>query len=1201
MPTYTVDSSVFQADGAVVNWDSDAKRLGMPIDGNHPYGSVIELRWMLKAENGLPTEPFLVWARQHSASAGFKPLVFVQRQLIFAGNMTLISWPEGSMSSLTLTVTAPLAGSVLAFAGGPLFSNIVASASIPSGATTVSVSAKLINCLVVTPGITVTAVQGLPQGGYANTPGWTLVEIVGLPVKLTDWSGIGKHGEPQGLKSVPLTDAPTAAIARLKRGAPPFGWSPTIAMGVPAPAWSAPGFGPLIGEVNGDLLSYLHDIVKNYPPNQQSSIGVTVPLPPPKNSLGQHTNKPGSNTQLFPLGMAYMAASTDAFLSLALGFGTAYPYRESGFAALPGADFMITAHWEKGFDGVSGPQDYAAIVTASAAALPPPAPANMGGQPLGALRPFNTDGDWRESVRVFWDRPPAAELYRAASCAVARASISPAQPAVALMDTRPSGGYRYIAINGQLSPPHAQDPEWWRIHVMDRELDIPFNPGTRQMKYGAAVQNLYGQWTSWTAIDQTVVQPDLDAVRMMNVALRPIAPVNGSVCATTLEVDFLWDWRIRTPRQITFVGRLYAAAHHGDPPPSVVVPAGLDRSLAGGGAALVVTFAGDTPSAPGATFLPFSEDGSSQVPAFGPGQGNSRRYRMTLSGLSLDFGSTGFIGLALWAQGQELIAPNRVSAWQDNPVVISAGDPRPPIVPIFHVKLGSVPDAAGSSHVQISWTPQPNATGYFVYEATEASLRDTWGLPEPNQKDTLDVRLKVLRDNFQANPVRRPFTRWNSTQITSTGTDIALPRGSTGIHLFVVLGVSAGQVESAWPSGPNPQDALIAIAAPHITKPAPPMIEVQRILDSSVMPPAYKAKVLVTTRTGPRPAMVELYRVRVDDAAVEVDTMGPPVAQLKSTAGGWVVTQTPDPDYGPYITTVQGTDAPSGSWKRVWYRATAWTGQDDTRGSLPGRSEASNAAWVVLPPSDGPVISPLSVGGGPTLGDVLIEWISQSPLKRTPLGPHQMSVRATLPGVPPPPPPPAPSPLISLDSTLDALGHTQPATGSGVWIVGTAAGVTTYRAIIRRAAVTDTVNFAVRITDPIGRTGSQLLTIASGPVDPPPDLENLQLKKLMLPPPPHLSLTFTSTSPVIAPLSGPYVLKVTGVPFFPVIFPPPLSLTMPLGSVPTKLPPGPPPPTYILRTGTGPQYTYHLVTTAHLKGFVVRITAPNGKFVESQV
>jgi hypothetical protein len=65
------------------------------------------------------------------------------------------------------------------------------------------------------------------------------------------------------------------------------------------------------------------------------------------------------------------------------------------------------------------------------------------------------------------------------------------------------------------------DTEWWRVHVMDREIDMPANPGTRQMKYGA-VQDIYGQWSLWTSGDQVVSQPDLDPVRLGTVRLLPI-------------------------------------------------------------------------------------------------------------------------------------------------------------------------------------------------------------------------------------------------------------------------------------------------------------------------------------------------------------------------------------------------------------------------------------------------------------------------------------------------------------------------------------------------------------------------------------------------------------------------------------------------------------------------------------------------------
>ena len=1192
MPTYTVDATHFHAEGALVSWDLAARRQGIAIDGNKPFGSVIELRWILNAKWGLPTEPFIVWTRPHSASAGFLPLTITSQQLLFAGGVTLVTWLDGQMNSVILSVSAPSGGTVFAFAGSPIINDLVASQTIVAGATSVEIAAKTITSIVVSAGVTVTAAQGLGSGKYANAPGWTALELVGLPVSLPQWSGINKHGEPQGLIGS-FTDAPTAAIARLTRGAPPFGWGPNIAPGVPAPLWVAPDFKKLVKEVNDDLLNYLHDIVKNFAPQDQAGQTVNVPLPPPKNSLGHSTNKPGTTTQLVPLPMTYVAGSTDPFLSLVLGFGTAYPYNlPVGKVFFPSHDFMITAHWEKGFDGQSAPANFAAIVPAPGPAPAPPAPANVATQIIGALRPLLADGDWRESVRLTWDRPPLAQVFRIASCAAARVSTAPPQSALALMEPRPSGGFRPIVLSAPLDPPEPLDPEWWRVNVMDREISIPSNPGIRQVKYGATIQDIYGQWSTWIGTDTAISQPGLDSVRLANLKLLPIAPPSGSVCAATFEFDFFWDWRIRTPQQISIRARMYAAATHGDPPPSVVVPAGFDRSLAGGGAALTVTFAGDTPSAPGASIVPVTEDGENVAASFGAAQGTNRRYRVTLGGLSPDFGATPFIGMALWAQGQEQIGPNRLAPWPDNPLVTSTGDPRPPVVPIFHVTLGSIPDAAGSSHVQISWTPQPNAQGYFIYESTEAALLEAWGLPEPNQKDTLDARLLVLRNHFKVNPIRRPFARYNATALTTTGTDIVLPKGSTGIHVFVVLGVSAGQVESDWPSGPSPELSLIAVAAPHITKPAAPMIEVQQFLDNSTMPPTYKAMLHITTRTGPRPAMVELYRVRVDDAAKQVDTMGPPIVRLQTSAGPWNVAMAPDDGFGPYITMVNGVDDPPGSWKRVWYRATSWTKEDDTRGGLPGRSEASNAAWVVLPPADGPQISALMIGGGPAPADVILQWTCASPVKRTPLGPHQISVRATVAGT---------ALLTPLDSTLDALPTTQPAAGSGIWIVSTVSGVTTYRALLRRAAITDAISFAVRITDPIGRTGAQLLTVPAGPVDPPPDLENLKLQKMPLPPPGHLILTFSSSSSVKPLFDGPYILKIMGIPVVPIIFPPPLSFTEPLGSVPTKLPIGPLPATYILRSIAGPPFTYTLVTRANLKGFVVRITGPDGKFVEKSV
>jgi hypothetical protein len=100
-------------------------------------------------------------------------------------------------------------------------------------------------------------------------------------------------------------------------------------------------------------------------------------------------------------------------------------------------------------------------------------------------------------------------------------------------------------MSAPLDPKELLDTEWWWIHVTDREIDILANPDTRQMKYGAAVQDIYRQWSLWTSGDQVVSQPDLDPVQSGTVRLLPIAPASGSVCPTTLQLDFYSDWRVR--------------------------------------------------------------------------------------------------------------------------------------------------------------------------------------------------------------------------------------------------------------------------------------------------------------------------------------------------------------------------------------------------------------------------------------------------------------------------------------------------------------------------------------------------------------------------------------------------------------------------------------------------------------------------------
>jgi hypothetical protein len=172
--------------------------------------------------------------------------------------------------------------------------------------------------------------------------------------------------------------------------------------------------------------------------------------------------------------MTLMAASTDPFLTLVLGFGTAY--RPAGGGVLASAvplDFMVTARWEQGLDGKSAPADYAAVIAAPAAAPAPPPPANMFTEIVGALGPLAADGNWRSTLRIGWDRPPVTPLFRTARFAATHARITPAAPIVALMAARPSGGYRPIAINQAADPP---DPEFYHLNMVDREIPIRPTP-----------------------------------------------------------------------------------------------------------------------------------------------------------------------------------------------------------------------------------------------------------------------------------------------------------------------------------------------------------------------------------------------------------------------------------------------------------------------------------------------------------------------------------------------------------------------------------------------------------------------------------------------------------------------------------------------------------------------------------------------------
>ncbi|EGF31964.1 hypothetical protein IMCC9480_3131 [Oxalobacteraceae bacterium IMCC9480] len=905
-----------------------------------------------------------------------------------------------------------------------------------------------------------------------------------------------------------------------------------------------PDFDGLIKELHKDLLPRLHPVMKLAPvlqPRQRD----TVAIPGPSGSGG--TLSDPSQATLPPLGLTLVAAGSDPLMALALGFGTAYeasqlisqigPIDTPTIAAMASntgnrlPDFMITATWDKGLDGQSPALEMAALAIGATLPVQPPVPASLLAQVQSRNRPAAPDLPWSSAARVSWNRLLRLKMLTTSSFAMARAR--PAQPAAmasAIMRVRPSGGYAPITLTR-----NAKDKEQGRHSAVDDSLSLPLTTAGLAERYGIALQDIWGQWSHWGIVDYTDGQPAPDRPRILKCALDAAVPASGRVCPGTLTIELAWDWQVRRPKQIELRCRLFAAPQRSyTPPPDLTVPAGIQSALAlAPGAPLLITFAGDS-----ATGLPanvsvdyFDLDGQPVTP--GPvGADDVRRYKITISGLNLDYGSVGHVGVALWARMQERAAPLRTSAWlaplisgsgvEPGPNIAYASDPIPPVpAPPELVQRASLADARGEHHARVSWAPSSGAVGYFVYHSTESAILGAVNgatAPAPDPTRTYTERLAVLRNLLAADTHRHVFTRLNAEALKVTTTDLILPRGSKEIHLYTMVAVNAGNIESAWPTTDEADERILAIAAAGIVSPAAPLLEIRRI-ERAVGVPKFAVHVALTSQPGATVSRYELYRTRVEAAAMALDTMGPPVAVIAASAGAWTVT--PVPLRPGALASASGTDSPDGSWKKLWYRAVAWAHKDDDRALLPGRSPPSNAMSLVIPPDGPPDLSAITAewAGGP-LGDVLLHFTSSAPVAITALGPHKLVVDAAVLDGPSQATQPS---LLLTAATLDTVATAAPAV-SGMWRTSALPAVpASYAVLLKRGSVDDRVGCLVRLADPLGRMTERSITIAAGPVDPLPDVLDLNLMHIGS----VTNISWHSGAPIGLRAGGRYKVRVT--------------------------------------------------------------------------
>jgi len=1241
---------------SVIRPRPDVSTLGAVLSKTHPTPRA-HLRWAFNANGdypslalGMPTGPFQVWSLPNwssrivpnppSTSYTIGPV-----QQFGGGLIRVIEFSE-PMAVVALQLAAggdP--GRAFGYFMTPTLNSICTAPKVMPGAGDVAIFAgsAMTGLMLLDASASVINVMALPCS-VANAPGWIEIERVGLPIREPGpWSGVGgDHTQGQGMVSA-LTRPDFAAKDRLLRGGPPVGWFPELRAGVAAPIWTAPDFEALIGETNEILLRRLR-VAMQQPPNLQPGVVINEPIPKPRNMAGEEMGGDPAEAQIPPLGAYLVNAMSDPFLALTLGLGTAITgealseaWQRAGESGQPNPDrpppnythgygahntqgrkvgdlfplFMVTARYDKGLDGRSSPVEFAAVAAAGDLALPPPLPAGLDWVLSGRDRPPGPDMPWSANLRLRWERLFRQGVLRVASVGAARQVVSPASGVTtALMSERASGGFQPIAIVRPRAPSGsgAGDVEFAKAQVTDFGLDIPNNPGAVSAVYGVAQQNIFGLWSAWATTNATVAQPDPDMLRVTRMDLRASAPAtSGALCPAELVMEVTLDWRVRRPAAVLLRGLFYSLPHREEATPTLTMPAGFARTIGGADGEITISFAGDVASAPGCTIVGLAlktytnPDGTTysqdEVVAFGaPHQpADTRRYRITIPGLQLDFNGRPHIGIGIWGLIRERMAPQRSGAWSPQPYNALASDPRPPIVTVPDtVQLASMADGRGECHAKIAWTPAASAYGYVIYQSTESKILAELGRPPPALDATLTQRLTAVKAAINAatpNQTRRAFTRRNPDLIlNATSANVTLPRGTTDIHFFTVIGVSHGQIEGAWPAGAEPARSFTPIAAPKVFVPPPPRLEMReaKLAGASAV---NAATAIIESRPGHDVQRFELFMVRNREAAKELDTMGEALEAVQIPgAVGWTIEDEAVAGMTLPLRRAQKTLSPQGSWKPAWFRAVAWGKPDPDRGAFGGRSAPSAAMSVLVPPAAGPVLSAVTMSQpGPDPAEILLEWTSPAPLKDTPLGPHRMLVTAS-------------GGLFAFDNSLSEVPSTEGAAANRFWRSGDS-GAVTYRLRLRRAAASDSVTVLIRLSDPLGRVVERSVTAPSGSVEPAPTITGLTataLSTLLA------SANFSSNAPIAPRPAGVTRLRVytmfkrrTG--WFGWLFPPPRPRTDEIDAPSIPAAAAAPNPTAaapftIVRTGPGlAGASYEAKLHGRVASITVTVLAPDGR------
>ncbi|HEX2516214.1 MAG TPA: hypothetical protein VH257_16010, partial [Chloroflexota bacterium] len=573
--------------------------------------------------------------------------------------------------------------------------------------------------------------------------------------------------------------------------------------GMSAPAWTEPSTSLILSVLTtgtSNLLEEIRQMLADTAASGQSQAPYRRSRQVP--TFQQPGGPPGPNQDparldLGVAGLALVAAATDTWTAVALGFGTtAFPNEvfipvppklapngapfgaPAGLAAVTGGpapqpvplvdmEYMVAVNVRRSNGQV---MELAAVASTVRTPVLGPALGQLQASTLRRHRPLNRDQPRTEDVEVRW--PRLAGSLRPHQYAL---GFQPGNTTsvVVLNESRPGGGF--IPYVPARRPDGDVDNEQV-VAFVDNARPVPLT-GSRTDTYVCAALDVFGRWSPWVAAPH-LMQPDPPPLppQIMRATFTTQNKKNvpGRIVFATLEIELAWDWEDRSPAQWELVGQFFNPATA--PPAEAPAKFGAPDSSLNTDPIKVTLFSPDSVSTSRATIVPLPDKST---------DGEVRRYKLTRTFVELDFGPSPDLAFAVYVRSNHKVEPGRFSPYSA-PAVARVKDPLPADPPTVQpeIKWTALPDATGTARALLTFPQVDRAIGYAVYEASEAALRVAAGeppIPKSGPGSTIGARAIALKGLATSTAAADAFARINPQLLPSPRVEVKLSGAVDGL------------------------------------------------------------------------------------------------------------------------------------------------------------------------------------------------------------------------------------------------------------------------------------------------------------------------------------------------------------------------------------------------------------------------------------